>query len=298
MSIPSKIRTANEIRQQEGYWSLLFQTSQFISNKIQAKAIEEKKAGSPQSRTSYKQLCQTGRVSRPYYGFCAWLAGKQAERLGYDKIALVEFGVAGGNGLMNLEKHVSRLEQHLDVSYEIYGFDLGEGLPAPEEYRDSPYYWDRGHYDMDVERLKRNLDRSELVLGNVADTVPDFISEYDPAPIGAVSVDLDYYSSTKDALQILSCKDEYLLPRVPMYFDDVLGGDGLRMTIPQIGEAQAIREFNEDNDQGVIGKLQFPEGSSKPVKPRRQYAYHKFDHNMYNEYIGEEDRQLPLKIDD
>jgi len=291
----SKIKAATEVIRREGYWSLLLKASQLVKSQVESRAAEDV---AKSKRGSYRTLCKGGAFNRPHYGFSAWLVGKQAERLGYEKVSLIEFGVAGGNGLLNLEKHASRLEKQLDISYEIYGFDLGEGLPAPADYRDSPYHWDRGHYKMDVELLEKKIDRSELILGDVADTTPNFVSEYDPAPIGAMYVDLDYYSSTKDAFEILSVEDEYILPRVSMYFDDILDGHGLRMTIPQIGELLAIKEFNQDSDQEAIGKLQMDEEEWSEIRPRRQYAYHRFDHNMYAKYIGKEDRQIPLDIDE
>ena len=273
-----KIRKANTIRKKEGYWSLIWKTLRFINYQIEKKAQEN--------------------IDRPHYRFCANLAGKQAERLGINRISLIEFGVAGGSGLVALEKHVSRLEEKYDVTYEIYGFDTGEGLPEPENHADFPYYWDRAHYDMDVELLRSELDRSTLVLGDVKETIPSFVSDYDPAPIGAIYVDLDYYSSTRDALEILNVEDSNILPRVPIYFDDILGGQNLRMTIPEIGESKAIEEYNKSSKQEKIGKLQFSRSHSEKIRPKRQFAYHRFKHKMYTEYIGKGDRQLPLRIDD
>lgn len=232
---------------------------------------------------------------KPHYHFGARLAGKQAERLGYDKVSLIEFGVAGGRGLVALEELVEDLEEEFDISYEIYGFDLGSGLPSPESYKDFPYYWDRGHYEMDVELLQSKLNRAELVLGDVENTVPEFIPKYNPAPVGAIFVDLDYYSSTKDALKILDVGDEYISPRVPMYLDDIIGGASLRMTVPQLGEEKAIEEYNESANQDCIGKLKLK--NNERIRAERQYAYHRFNHNLYNKYIGSEDRQIPLDIE-
>jgi hypothetical protein len=177
---------------------------------------------------------------------------------------LIEFGVAGGNGLIALEEIAEKLEQNLDVSFEIYGFDIGTGLPSPESYKDYPYFWDKDHYEMDIELLQSKLNRAELILGDVKDTVPDFVSEYNPAPIGALSIDLDYYSSTRDALKILEVGDDYISPRVPIYFDDVLLGDGLGMGIPQLGEGKAIEEYNENREKECIGKLQFRQDTNVP----------------------------------
>lgn len=40
-----------------------------------------------------------------------------------------------------------------------------------------------------------------------------------------------------------------------MYFDDVVEGGNLRMTIPQIGESKAISEFNSEHEYEKIGKV-------------------------------------------
>lgn len=61
------------------------------------------------------------------------------------------------------------------------------------------------------------------MIGNVSDTVKTFVEEFDPAPIGFIAFDLDYYSSTKAALQLLEQPHERFLPRVFCYFNDIVG---------------------------------------------------------------------------
>jgi hypothetical protein len=80
-----------------------------------------------------------------------------AKRLGHSKISVIEFGVAGGNGLVNLEMHVSEIEKLLNVEIDIFGFDTGGGLPPPKDYRDLPYYWKPGYFAMDEEKLRKKL---------------------------------------------------------------------------------------------------------------------------------------------
>ena len=55
---------------------------------------------------------------------------------------------------------------------------------------------------MDVEALKKRLKKAQLILGLVENTVPRFIDS-GAAPVAFVSIDLDYYSSTMQALKIL-----------------------------------------------------------------------------------------------
>ena len=41
----------------------------------------------------------------------------------------MELGVAGGNGIIALEKYVENIKKLINIEINIYGFDTGEGLP-------------------------------------------------------------------------------------------------------------------------------------------------------------------------
>ena len=154
---------------------------------------------------------------------------------------MLEFGVAGGDGLVALQAVAAEAERALGVGVRVYGFDTGKGLPPPRDHRDAPFLMEGGDFPMDEEALRSRLERAELVLGDVDRTVPDFL-ESRPAPVGFISFDLDYYSSTRDALRLLDGDSAAFLPRVLCYFDDVHcypWGDS-------IGARLAIREFNEE----------------------------------------------------
>ena len=83
-----------------------------------------------------------------------------------------------------------------------------------------------------------------LCLGDIRYTVPTFVEKFVPAPIGFVAVDLDYYSSTVDALKVFDLPESYMLPRVLCYFDDIVGEDHVLQN-EFVGELLAIREFND-----------------------------------------------------
>ena len=105
---------------------------------------------------------------------------------------------------------------------------------------------------MDIERLKARLDpRTTLILGNVRETVPTFVSEGTAPPIGFISMDLDLYSSTTQALKILTLPDTKRLLRTFLYFDDV----ELIFNHKFAGELLAIDEFNESNEMMKIDQL-------------------------------------------
>ena len=76
-----------------------------------------------------------------------------AKKLGYRQISILEFGVAGGNGLIYPEYITQKISKLLAIDIDIYGFDTGNGLTEPSDYRDLPYIWEKGFYKMDVPKL-------------------------------------------------------------------------------------------------------------------------------------------------
>ena len=55
---------------------------------------------------------------------------------------------------------------------------------------------------MDEGALRKRLTSAELVLGPVAETIPEWSNSEHP-PVGFIAFDLDYYSSTVEAFQLL-----------------------------------------------------------------------------------------------
>ena len=53
----------------------------------------------------YAQKLRVGSIERPHYGDCMLEAGKLAAKLGHPAISVIEFGIAGGNGLLAMERH-------------------------------------------------------------------------------------------------------------------------------------------------------------------------------------------------
>ena len=184
---------------------------------------------------SYPTRVKYEAVDRPYYAYPLWHAARLAKGLGHDSVRVIEFGVAWGRGLLCLERHAKEVEKHLGIRVEIYGFDTGHGLPPPEDFRDIPYFWTESMFAMDREALERKLSKAKLILGNVSETVAQFAKGYDPAPIGAIIIDLDFYSSTRDAFRLMDfCRDR-MLPRAYFFFDDIIGDDAALMN-PYVGE--------------------------------------------------------------
>ena len=103
-------------------------------------------------------------ILRPNYAWGVLQAAHLAKALGMKQVSVIEFGVAGGNGLVALDQIAEKVEAILDVNIHVYGFDTGVGLPKPTDYRDLPSLWVEGAFPMDVGRLKKRLTRAELVL--------------------------------------------------------------------------------------------------------------------------------------
>ena len=186
----------------------------------------------------------------PYYAYCLNHASIQARRLGLERISAIEFGVAGGNGLVAMETIVAALAMEHGVAIDVYGFDTGVGLPPSADPRDLPYAWRRGFYRMDRPALEARLRSARLVIGDVRETVPDFLATAaGVAPIGFVSFDLDYYSSTVDALRLFDdAPSATRLPRTFCYFDDIIGKDD-ELHCEHVGELLAIAEFNRRHER-------------------------------------------------
>jgi hypothetical protein len=191
--------------------------------------------------------------ARPAYLLGLVTAADQARKQGISEIAAIEFGVAGGHGLLALEREAAAVERETSVRIKVYGFDMGpQGLPTfIGDYRDHPDLWQPGDYPMNEELLRSKLtSRTTLILGNVGETVPLFFQQHQPPTIGFVSFDLDLYSSTRDALRVLTRPESKLLWHVPLYFDDIEFLANHRGA----GELLAIREFNETNSAILIDR--------------------------------------------
>jgi len=232
---------------------------------------------------------------RPHYAYCVQQSARLAKRLGYPRISVIEFGVAGGQGLITLEHLCSAISRRLGIEIEVYGFDTGTGLPEPKDYRDLPYHWRPGFYAMDIPALRARLSYAQLVLGNLSDTAGAFFAEFSPAPIGAAIFDLDFYSSTVDALKLFEGPRGSRLPRVFCYFDDIIGGD-IELYNDFTGERLAIAEFNAGHERIKLSPAYHLIAVPPVAEWHHQiYILHDFQHPDYGTFVSDPDQQLPLR---
>jgi hypothetical protein len=233
-----------------------------------------------------KLVAEPACSARPYYTWGVLQGAHLGKAMGINRISVVEFGVAGGNGLISLERIAEKVEPIFGVNIDVYGFDTGGGLPKPLDYRDCPNLWSAGYFPMDKGKLQRRLRRAQLVLGLIEDTGPKFI-ESKPSPVAFVSFDLDYYSSTMQAFKLLEAEQSLLLPRIYCYFDDIIG-----FTYSEYnGERLAISEFNAAHPMRKISPIYglkhfLPKPHADSWWAEMFYIAHAFDHELYNRPDG------------
>jgi hypothetical protein len=254
---------------------------------VDPRSLENAPSAYPWLNAIHLQISRLGgETIRPDYLWGALHGCYLAKTLSIDAVSLIEFGVAGGNGLVSLDviaRHVSRA---LGVSISVYGFDTGRGLPPPQDLRDCPNLFAEGDYKMDVAKLQQRLSVAKLNLGLVEDTVPTFIASR-PDPVAFVSFDLDFYTSTNHALQLLQADTAMLLPRIHCYFDDITG----YTYAPFNGERLSIAEYNEQNASRKIAPIYaarhyVPNRWKDAIWTEKLYLAHILDHPMYNKRDG------------
>ena len=238
----------------------------------------------------YQDRVTIGAVERLTYAYCIFQAARLASLLKYPRISIIEFGCGGGNGLVAAEKHIVEVERLFGVNLELYGFDTGSGLPAPRDYRDVPHYFKGGLCKMNMKAIQARLKMARLVIGDVRETCATFFEQYDPAPIGCMLHDLDYYSSTTDALTLFETGSSNFLPKVFMYFDDIVGGD-IWLSNDYTGQGLAIDEFNKKHElQKIYPNYYLMEEYRIPWFFSMIRIYHDFADPRYNDYIADSEQ--------
>ena len=242
--------------------------------------------------TRYRYLL----VDRPNYAYGVHRAVTAAANLLFPAVTVVEFGVAGGNGLVALEQHARLIGRAHGVAVKVIGFDTGKGMRPPVDYRDQPHFWAEGNYRMNEAALRARLRSADVIIGDVGSTLPRYLDEHRTAlaeaPVGFVSFDLDYYSSTMHAFDLFRAPDiSHLLPRVGCYFDDTI------FSIPAVGELRAIADFNDEKpSERAIGPI-CGLRAGLPFDPPwadQFFEAHSFGHALYARTSGIAPEQLPL----
>jgi hypothetical protein len=197
-------------------------------------------------RGDFREMEVHGLVPRPNYAYGILRAADLARFLGKTRATVCEFGVATGNGLLNMIELAEMVRAETGVEIRVIGLDTGQGLPTVDGYKDHPEIWSVSDFNMtNKEDLRRRVKgRAELIFGDIKDTVGDLVASLDElAPLGFISVDVDIYSGAKSSLKALLGKPELYAPAVSIYCDDVRFFFANRWC----GELRAIEEFNDEN---------------------------------------------------
>ena len=227
---------------------------------------------------------------RPHYAYGIYEAALRAKNLGMKGVTVIEFGVANGRGLMAMIIYAKKVSKELGININILGFDSGEGMPAFTDYKDHPELYTYGDFPMiHRDELMAFLPHNaKLVLLNlIEESWAKTDIEY---PIGFISIDVDYYSSTMSILnRIIEIDSTLLLPNTIMYFDDVILDNH---NIFQ-GERLAVEEFNKMDSLRKIDLF------APVLRHKRMFKHAPWLENMYQLHVLDHYyRQNPYRTGD
>ena len=134
----------------EKYFVRLFNSKSYFKHRIR-RLIDKKKIGSFEFRYSI------GCLERMHYAYIVFNAANLAKKLKYNSVSVIEYGVAGGRGLLLLEYYAKEIKIIFDIDIQIYGFDMGSGVPDPDGYKDLTYHWKKGFFQMDIDGIKEKV---------------------------------------------------------------------------------------------------------------------------------------------
>src|SRR3954452_7553904 len=150
-------------------------------------------------------------IVRQQHAYGLLHAAELAHAHGARRVTVVELGVGVGTGLLNLCELSDRVERTTGIGFDVVGFDTGTGMPAPVDHRDHPELYETGWFGVDADALRARLPaNARLILGDLDETVDEFVAGMDPAaPLGFATLDVDYYSSSVSALRLFTGAPEH-----------------------------------------------------------------------------------------
>lgn len=232
----------------------------------------------------------------PHYAFGIYEAAKRALKEGQKKITVIEFGVANGRGLLAMAKYAEKVKSSMNIEVSVIGFDSGGGMPKHEGYLDHPELYVQGDFPMqDPARLKKLLpDSARLIITDLnTEDWTQYITK--DAPVGFISIDVDYYSSTINLLNRLhSIEADKLLSNSLFYLDDVC----LDNHNPYQGELLAVTEFNEASAlrkfDSYYARLRHRQKFCNEQWLEQMYQFHCLDHPQRNEAYRKADDEVRI----
>jgi O-methyltransferase len=170
-----------------------------------------------------------------------------------------EFGTGWGGTLSGFLRACNRLVQDhkFDISQiKIVLFDSFEGLPEEKDPSDFNPVWKKGEFAYSKDYITEIIKSHNFPIENVTFIEGYFENSLNnetfeilkklPEP-SIITMDVDYYSSTKIALDFIR---PFLKSGSVFYFDDLYSFH----LHPRMGQIRAINEFNNE-DKGTLNPL-------------------------------------------
>lgn len=169
-----------------------------------------------------------------------------------------EFGTGWGGTLRSFLKASKRFskENNFDITQiKIVLFDSFQGLPEITAKEDNHREWGKGKFAYSKDYIAKIIVEHGFPLQNVTFIEGFFentlnsqtLERLNALPPSIVTVDVDYYSSTKLALDFIT---PLLKSGTVFYFDDLFSF----FLHPEMGQVKAIKEFN-DMGAGTLNAL-------------------------------------------
>jgi Macrocin-O-methyltransferase (TylF) len=173
--------------------------------------------------------------------------------------AYYEFGVGWGGTLtkyLSARRSFCRALRLDGQTFPTYAFDSFKGLPESSDPRDQHPLWKPGTFAYSREAVTHRLrvkglptepPTVNLIEGTFAETLTTGLrNDLARNPPAIVTIDVDYYSSTRVVLEWLR---PMLVSGTIFYFDDIWSFHGN----PDLGELAAIRDFNSEGHGRLTG---------------------------------------------
>ena len=104
-------------------------------------------------------------IMRQHHAYGIDRACQIAKYYNHNEISILEFGVANGAGLINMQEISNKLEKIYNIKINIYGFDMGNGMPrSKDKLKDHPDIYSSGDFPMDIKKLKTKIGKNPALL--------------------------------------------------------------------------------------------------------------------------------------
>jgi hypothetical protein len=189
-----------------------------------------------------------------------------------------EFGTGWGGTLasfMLAAEQVAAARKMDPAAFRVYAFDSFEGLPPSDHPADRHSGWREGSFANSVEVIRAKMDThpfakrvpTTYIKGYYEESLTSgLIDELKPFPPAIITLDVDFYTSTKT---VLSWIDQFVASGALIYFDDIWSYHGH----PEFGQMRAIHEFGVEGNGYLVPFNTFGEAGKTFVYSRKTFEH-------------------------